>query len=44
VSPSDAAEAAGLFRLANVGARASKIAGGGCYRDGTVAADNKARD
>jgi predicted signal transduction protein with EAL and GGDEF domain len=39
--PSDAADAAGLFKLANVGVRTAKLAGGGCYRDGTVGADTR---
>lgn len=39
--PRDAADAASLFKLANVGVRASKNAGGGCYRDGTVGADTR---
>jgi len=37
--PRDAADAEGLFKIANIGVRAAKLAGGGCYRDGTVGAD-----
>ena len=30
-----------LFKVANMGVRAAKLAGGGCYRDGTVGADTR---
>jgi diguanylate cyclase (GGDEF)-like protein len=39
--PRDAADAAALFTIANKGVRAAKLAGGGCYRDGTVGADKR---
>lgn len=39
--PKDAGDAAGLFKIANIGVRSAKLAGGGCYRDGTVGADTR---
>lgn len=39
--PKDAGDAASLFTVANMGVRTAKLAGGGCYRDGTVGADTR---
>jgi diguanylate cyclase (GGDEF)-like protein len=39
--PRDAGGVDSLFKVANMGVRAAKLAGGGCYRDGTVGADTR---
>jgi GGDEF domain-containing protein len=39
--PRDASGVDSLFKIANMGVRAAKLAGGGCYRDGTVGADTR---
>ncbi len=39
--PRDAAGVDSLFKIANMGVRAAKLAGGGCYRDGTIGADTR---
>jgi diguanylate cyclase (GGDEF)-like protein len=39
--PRDAGEVNELFKAANMGVRSAKLAGGGCYRDGTVGADKR---
>jgi diguanylate cyclase (GGDEF)-like protein len=39
--PRDAGSVDTPFKVANMGVRAAKLAGGGCYRDGTVGADTR---